>query len=114
MCRLIPDLLITWSKDGQLTLHDPEKPTVFARLNAHDPYSGGITDVAIGRDMSLYSVGADGAIRSWTWSLSDAGKIAYIQWSELLQRQSCMPTRIRLREYIQQMPVRVRHILIVR
>ncbi|KAJ3037135.1 Cilia- and flagella-associated protein 43 [Rhizophlyctis rosea] len=83
LLRLTPsrEWLLTSSPDGCITIRtlmEPDKPErVFF---AHDPFRGGVVDVASTRDCKVVvTCGGDGVLRFWEWRYTPAGRRAVVE-----------------------------------
>ncbi|TPX62671.1 hypothetical protein PhCBS80983_g00304 [Powellomyces hirtus] len=69
--------LTTFSSDGTLTFRTLLEPDKVLRVYAHDPFQGGVFDLAATANCRVVvSAGRDGLIRLWEWKYSTVGKRA--------------------------------------
>ncbi|KAJ3299843.1 Cilia- and flagella-associated protein 43 [Borealophlyctis nickersoniae] len=63
--------LFTHSPDGTITVRTLMEPDKVERVFAHDPFQGGVRDVAATRDCrTVITIGEDKLLRFWNWASS--------------------------------------------
>lgn len=63
---------------------EPDKPE--RAFYAHDPFSGGVTDLVATRDCKVVvSCGRDGVLRFWEWKYTGSGRRAVVEVTNVVE-----------------------------